>query len=100
MTQVFLRSFQYGIVVMGIIDAFLFARHQHRQGVENPGNFGNCRKVRIRFMTAIPPAYVHAYQATCLTRHMLAILRKNVRLPKPKARYPHLPKFRERGTDF
>ena len=49
-------------------------------------------------------AYAHAYQATCLTRHMPAILGKIFRLPKPKARYPHFPNARsstrERGNDF
>ena len=55
-------------------------------------------------MTAITSAYAHAYQATCLTRHMPAVPRLNFRLPKPKARYPHLPHVRtttrERGNDF
>ena len=55
-------------------------------------------------MTAITPAYAHAYQVTCLTRHMPAVPRLNFRLPKPKARYPHLPNVRittrERGNDF
>ena len=41
-TRVFLRSLQYGIVVMGFLDAFAYAHHQHRQGFENPGNFGDC----------------------------------------------------------
>ena len=62
--------------------------------MENPGYFGDCMKGRIRFMTAITSAYAHAYQATCLTRHM----------PKLKARYLHLPNarstIRERGNDF
>ena len=80
-TRVFLRSHQYGIVVMGFLDAFVYAHHQHRQGFENPGNFGDCMKGRIRFMTAITPAYAHAYQATCLTTHMLAVPHKNFRLP-------------------
>ena len=31
-TRVFLRSLQYGIVVMGFLDAFVYAHHQHRQG--------------------------------------------------------------------
>ena len=63
-TRVFLRSLQYGIVVMGFLDAFVYAHHQHRQGFENPGIFfGDCMKGRIRFMTAITPAYAHAYQA-------------------------------------
>ena len=43
-TQVFLRSLQYGIVVMAFIDAFVFAHHQHRRSIENPGNFGDCMK--------------------------------------------------------
>ena len=55
-------------------------------------------------MTAITSAYAHAYQATCLARHMPAVPRLNFRLPKPKARYPHLPMVRtttrERGNDF
>ena len=55
-------------------------------------------------MTAITHAYGHTYQATCLTRHMLAVSRMNFRLPKPKARYRHLPNVRtttrERGFDF
>ena len=92
-TQVFLRS-QYGIVVMGFIDAFVYAHHQHRRSIENSGNFGDCIRGRTRFMTAITPAYAHSYQATCL----------NFRLPKPKARYQHLSNVRtttrERGNDF
>ena len=103
-TQVFLRSLQYGIVVVGFIDAFVYAHNQHRRSIENPGNFGDCMKGRIRFMTAITPAYAHAYQATCLTRHMPTVPRLDFRLLKPGARYPHLPNVRtttrERGTDF
>ena len=52
-TQVFLRSLQYGIVVMGFIDAFVYAHHQHRRSIEHPGNFGeydghhSCLRPRI-----------------------------------------------------
>ena len=103
-TRVFLRSLQYGIVVMGFIDAFVYAHHQHRRLIENPGNFGDCMKGRIRFMTAITPAYVHAYQATCLARHIPAVPHQNFRVPKLKARYPYLhhdrSTTRERGNDF
>ena len=39
-----------------------------------------------------------------LTRHMPAVSRMNFRLPKPQARYRHLPNVRtttrERGIDF
>ena len=103
-TQVFLRSLQYENVVMGFIDAFVYAHHQHRRSIENPGNLGDCMKGRIRFMTAITSASAHAYQETCLTRHMPAVPRLNFRLPKPQARYPHLPNIRtttrERSNDF
>ena len=55
-------------------------------------------------MTAITSAYAHAYQVTCLTRHMPAVPRLNFRVPKPQASYPHLPYIRtttrERGNDF
>ena len=103
-TQVFLRSLQYGIVVMRFIDAFVYAHHQHRRSIENPGKLGDCMKGRFRFMTAITSADAHAYQEKCQTRHMPAVPRLNFRLPKPKARYPHLPNVRtttrERGYDF
>ena len=49
-TQVFLRCLQYGIVVMAFIDAFVYAHHQHRRSIDNPGNFGDCMKGRLRFM--------------------------------------------------
>ena len=39
-TQVFLRSFQYGIVVMGVIDAFDYAHNHHRRNMDNPGTLG------------------------------------------------------------
>ena len=78
-TRDLLRSLQYGIVVLGLLDAFVYAHHKHRQGVENPGNFGDCMKGRIRFMTAITPAYAHAYQTTCLARHLPAVPHQNVR---------------------
>ena len=73
-TQVFLRSLQYGIVVMGVIDAFVYAHIHHRRHVDNPGNVGDCMKGRIRFMTEITPAYAHAFQLLCLTVHIPAAL--------------------------
>ena len=42
LTQVFLRSLQYEIVVMGVIDAFVYAHNHHRRNLDNPGNFGDC----------------------------------------------------------
>ena len=103
-TQEFLRSLQYGIVVMGFIGAFVYAHHQHCRSIDNPGNFGDCMKGRFCFMAAITSANAHAFQATCRTRHMPAVPRLNFRLPKPTASYPHLPNVRtttrERGNDF
>ena len=37
-TQVFLRSLQYGIVVMGLTEGFVYAHHQHRRSIANSGN--------------------------------------------------------------
>ena len=80
-TQVFLRSLTHGIVVMGVIDAFVYAHNQHRRHIDNPGHFGNCMKGRIRFMTAVTPAYAHAYQLICLTRHTPVIQGQKFCLP-------------------
>ena len=103
-SQVFLRSLKVGITVMGLIDAFVYAHTRHRRNFKNPESFGDKMKGRLRLMTAITPAYAHAYQATCQSRHLPVIPRLNFRLPKPKARYPHLPNAgsatRERGSDF
>ena len=55
-------------------------------------------------MTAITPAYVHAYQLICLTGHTPATLHSKIPLPAAKARYAHLPNARattrEKGNDF
>ena len=99
-----MRSLQYGIVVLGFLDAFVYAHHKHRQDSENSGNFGDCIKGRIRCMTAITPAYAHAYQATCLAQHLPGFPHHNFRLPKAKSKYPYLPNVRsitrERGNDY
>ena len=77
-------------MVLGFLDAFVYAHHKHRLDSENSG--------RVRFMTAITPVYAHAYQATCLARHIPAFP------PKLEARYPYLPNARsitrERGNDY
>ena len=36
-TQTPLRSLQYAIAVMGIIDAFVYAHNYHRHNIDNPG---------------------------------------------------------------
>ena len=65
-SRVFLRSLQYGIVVLGFLDAFVYAQHKHCRDPANAGNFGDCMSGRVRFMTAITPAYAHAYQSTVI----------------------------------
>ena len=102
-TEIFLRSLQYGIVVMGVIDAVVYA-HNHSRNIDNPGNFGDCMKGRIRFMTATTPAYAHACQLICLTGHIPLAPHSKFRLQAATARCPHLPHVRttarERGNDF
>ena len=64
--HVFLRNLQYGIVVPGFLDSFVYAHHKHRLDSANHGNFGDCLARRVRFRTAITPAYAHTYQTICL----------------------------------
>ena len=75
----------------------MYAHHQHRRSIENCGNFGDCMKGRIRFMTAITSTSAHAYQTTWPHK-------THVCGPTPKARYPHLPNdrttTRQKGYDF
>ena len=68
-TRVFMGCLQYGIVVLGFFDAFVFAHHKHRFDSAKAGNFGDCMTGRVRFMTAITLAYAHAYQTMCLALH-------------------------------
>ena len=103
-SRVFLWSLQYGIVVLGFLDAFVYAHHKHRLDSANAGNFGDCLTGRVRFMTAITPAYAHAHQTICLAMHVPGVLHHTFRLPKPKSRYPYLPNdrsiTRELGNDY
>ena len=77
----------------------------HRRNIDNPGNFGDCMEGRIRFITAITPAYAHVCQFICLSGHIPGCLHSTrFRVPAAKARYPLLPNARtttrERGFDF
>ena len=55
-------------------------------------------------MTAITPAYAHAYQTTGLAMHFPGVPHHTFRHPKPKSRYPYLPNdrsfTREPGNDY
>ena len=103
-TQIVFKNLQYGIVVMGVIDVFVFAHNHHRRNVDNPGNFADCMEGRVRFLTTIAPAYAHAHQSICFAGRLLVVPHQKFRLPAAKARYPHLPNSRtttrERGNDF
>ena len=46
---------QCGIVVMGIIDAFVYACNYHRHSTDNLENFEDCMERRTRLLTAITP---------------------------------------------
>ena len=76
----FLRSLQYGIVVIGVIDAFVYARTCHRSNTNNPGNFGDSMEGRIRLMTAITPTYAHAYQSLCLVGRLFVVHHQKLHL--------------------
>ena len=39
---VFFYSLQYGIVVMGVIDAFVYAHNHHRRNIERETSFYDC----------------------------------------------------------
>ena len=76
---------------------------KHHLDSASAGNFGDCLRRRVRFMTAITLAYAHPYQAICLAMHLLGVPRNSFRLP-PKSRYPYLPNVRsitrEVGNDY
>ena len=93
-TQTLLRSLQHGIVVIGIIDAFVYAPNFHWHNGDNPGSFEDCTEGRIRFMTAITPAYSNAFQAVYLIRHPTVIPHQKFRLPTAKTKHPNLPNNR------
>ena len=66
-THVFLRSLQYGIVAMGVIDPSVYAYNHHQRNMDNLVNFGDCMKGRIRFMTSP----IHCFQTEALWRSAL-----------------------------
>ena len=89
-TRVFLRSLQYGIVVLGFLDALVYPHHKLRLDSENSGNFGDFIKRKDSFNNG-HHSYAHAHQATCLAQHFPGVQHHNFWLPKPKSRYPYLP---------
>ena len=72
-TQAACWSFQYGFVVLGIVDAFVFAHNHHRHNTDNPGNFEDCMEELICVITALTPAYARAFQNLCPVGHSDAI---------------------------
>ena len=88
-----LRSLQYGIAVVGVIDAFVYADNHHRRNLDNPGNFGDCI-----------PIYAHAYQSFCVAGLLFVVFHQKFRLPVVKATYLNLPDSRtttrDKGNDF
>ena len=70
----------------------------------NAGNFGDCLKGRVRFMTVVTPAYAHSYKTICLAMHSPRVPNHTFRHPKLKSRYPNLPNdlyiISERGNEY
>ena len=60
--QTICRGLQYDTVVLGILDALVYAHNHHRHNLEYPGNSHRCMEGRIRLMTALTPPYAHAFQ--------------------------------------
>ena len=91
-------------LLMGIIDAFVYARNFHSHKKNNPRKFEDFMEGRISLLTAITPLCAHAYQTLNLARRPLDILHQRFRLPSVKAQYQNLPNnritTRENGDDF
>ena len=81
-------------VVMGVIDAFVYAHNYHRRNLDNPANIGDCMEGRIRLMTAVTPTYAHAYSVPLPDWAPVCCSSPQVSLADCKARYPNLPNSR------
>ena len=79
------------IVVPGFLDSFVFVHHKHRLDSANHGNFGDCLGRRVRFRTAITPAYAHTYQTICLGMYFPGVSHHPFRFHRPEFRYPFFP---------
>ena len=53
---------QHGIVLLGFVDAFVYAHNRHRHNKDDPTYFENIMEERTRMMTALTLAYAHAFQ--------------------------------------
>ena len=84
---------------MGFVDLFLYAHHKHRQGFENSGNFDDCMKGRIRFMTAITHCLRSRVSGNMSNKTHACSLASS---PKPDIGiFPNVRTTkRERGNDF
>ena len=87
-THTLLRSLRCGIVVIGVVDAFVYAHNHRCRNLDNPGNFGDCTEGRIRLVTAITPTYAHAYQSLAWRDACSLFTTRNFvcQLPKPGTR--------------
>ena len=91
LTQVACRSQQHCILVLGIIDAFVYAADYHWHNVKNHGTFHDPIKGRMRMMTTINPAYAHVISHLCLNNTRDEIFTKHFQPLKPKATHRVLP---------
>ena len=78
--QVACTRAQFCVFVLGHVDAFVYAFNQQRRNRETWVSLKTTCKDRIRFMTALPPAYAHANQTSCSGRGPSDVLVRIFRL--------------------
>ena len=92
------------VVIMWIIDAFVYANNYHRYSTDNLGKVEDCMEGRIRLLTAITPSYAHTYQSLCVTGRSADTPFHRFRSTSAKATYLNLPNNRtstqEKGDVF
>ena len=74
---------RHGFVVMGIIDAFVYAHNNHRHNTDNPWKYEDCMEGRIRLLTAITPSYANAYSPSQDARLTVPSKDSAYRRPRP-----------------
>ena len=61
-------------MILGFLDAFVYAHHKQRLDSANAGNFGDCMKGMFRLMTAITPTRTRQRVLRCIFLESRTIL--------------------------
>ena len=95
---------QYGIVVVGFIDAFVCAHNHYRRNIENPGNFGDCMKGRMNPFHDSNHCLCSSIPGTLPDKTHACDPKPEISSAECQSQIPHLPNVRtathERGNDF